>query len=77
LYQNNLEYTDALWDVYEKDYPDEVAAGAGRKRFYRSSGSNGVTIVYISIDLNKTGNQRSRRWSDWGSTLKMSTSAFC
>ncbi len=48
LYQNNLEYTEALWDVYEKDYPNEVALVPGAKDFIANAESNGVTIVYIS-----------------------------
>jgi acid phosphatase len=48
LYQNNLEYTEALWDVYEKDYPDEVALVPGAKDFIAKAEGNGVTIVYIS-----------------------------
>lgn len=48
LYQNNLEYTEALWDVYEKDYPDEVTLVPGAKDFIAKAESNGVTIVYIS-----------------------------
>lgn len=48
LYQNNLEYTEALWDVYEKDYPDEVALVPGAKDFIAKAEGNGVTVVYIS-----------------------------
>jgi acid phosphatase len=48
LYQNNLEYTEALWDVFEKDYPDEVMLVPGAKDFIAKAESNGVTIVYIS-----------------------------
>src|SRR5574341_1614541 len=48
LYQNNLEYTDALWDVYEKDYSDEVALVPGAKNFITKAERNGVTTVYIS-----------------------------
>jgi acid phosphatase len=48
LYQNNLEYTEALWEVYEKDYPDEVTLVPGAKDFIAKAGSNGVTVVYIS-----------------------------
>jgi 5'-nucleotidase (lipoprotein e(P4) family) len=48
LYQNNLEYTEALWDVYEKDYPHEVTLVPGAKDFIAKAESNGVTIVYIS-----------------------------
>lgn len=48
LYQNNVEYTEALWDVYEKDYPEEVTLVPGAKDFIAKAESNGVTIVYIS-----------------------------
>lgn len=48
LYQNNLEYTEALWDVYEKGYPEEVTLVPGAKDFIAKAESNGVTVVYIS-----------------------------
>ncbi|MCI0695423.1 hypothetical protein L0337_25865 [candidate division KSB1 bacterium] len=48
LYQNNLEYTDALWEVFEKDYPDEVALVPGAKDFIAKAESHGVTVVYLS-----------------------------
>jgi acid phosphatase len=48
LYQNNLEYTEALWDMYEKDYPNEVTLVPGAKDFIAKAESDGVTVVYIS-----------------------------
>jgi acid phosphatase len=48
LYQNNLEYTEALWEVYEKDYPDEVTLVPGAKDFIMKAEDNGVAVVYIS-----------------------------
>ena len=48
LYLNNLEYTEALWERYEKDYPDDVTLVPGAKEFIAKAERNGVTVVYIS-----------------------------
>ncbi len=48
LYLNDLEYTEALWERYERDYPEEVTLVPGAKDFIAKAERNGVTIVYIS-----------------------------
>lgn len=48
LHQNNLEYTDALWEVYERDYSNEVTLVPGAKEFITKAENKGVTVVYIS-----------------------------
>jgi acid phosphatase len=48
LQQNNLDYTDALWEVYERDYPEEVLLIPGAKTFIESAEKKGVAVVYLS-----------------------------
>ncbi len=48
LYKYDLEYTEALWQVYEKDYYDEVSLVPGAKDFIAHAERKGVTVIYIS-----------------------------
>lgn len=48
LYKYRLEYTDALWDLYEERYPKEVALVPGAAEFIARAQSLGVKVVYIS-----------------------------
>jgi acid phosphatase len=51
LYENNLEYSDRLWDIYERDYPGKVALVPGSRQFIRKAEQRGVTVVFISNRL--------------------------
>lgn len=53
LQQNKLDYSDALWEIYERDYPDEVALVPGAREFIESARKKDVTVVYISNRLEK------------------------
>jgi len=48
LYKHNLEYTDALWQMYEQDYFNEVLLVPGAKDFIVHAERKGVTVIYIS-----------------------------
>ena len=48
LYRNNLEYTDELWSVYERDHPRDVKLIPGAKEFLEKARSLGVTPVLLS-----------------------------
>jgi acid phosphatase len=48
LFQNRLEYTDALWADYEENYPQDVRLVPGVKRFLDRAEALGVTAVFIS-----------------------------
>jgi 5'-nucleotidase (lipoprotein e(P4) family) len=48
LYKYRLEYTEALWDVYEGGYPKDVSLVPGAKHFIEWAEGHGVTVVYIS-----------------------------
>jgi acid phosphatase len=48
LDKERLEYKDALWDVWEKDYPDEVGLVPGAKAFIERAEKLGATVAYIS-----------------------------
>ncbi len=53
LDREKLNYSDALWDVWEKDYPDEVRLIPGAKGFITGAENLGVTVVYLSNRLTK------------------------
>jgi 5'-nucleotidase (lipoprotein e(P4) family) len=53
LYETHQEYSDALWEVYERDYPSQVALVPGAKEFIRKAEAMGVTAIYISNRLEK------------------------
>lgn len=57
LYRNNLEYTDELWSVYERDHPRDVTLIPGAKEFIEKARSLGVTPVYLSnrMQVNQAG----------------------
>jgi 5'-nucleotidase (lipoprotein e(P4) family) len=48
LYAANLEYTQDLWDIYEKNDPNEVTLIPGAKAFIDRAEKLGVTVIYIS-----------------------------
>jgi acid phosphatase len=48
LYHERLEYTQALWDYYEKSDAAEVRLVPGAKRFIAFAESQGVAVIYIS-----------------------------
>ncbi len=51
--REKLNYSDALWDVWEKSYPDEVRLIPGAKAFIAGAENLGVTVVYLSNRLTK------------------------
>jgi 5'-nucleotidase (lipoprotein e(P4) family) len=53
LDREKLNYSDALWDSWEKDYPDEVRLIPGAKGFIAGAENLGVTVVYLSNRLTK------------------------
>jgi acid phosphatase len=53
LYQYQLDYSDPLWEVWERDHPDEVRLVPGVREFIRSAERAGVTVVYISNRMEK------------------------
>jgi 5'-nucleotidase (lipoprotein e(P4) family) len=57
LYQNNLEYTDELWSVYEREHPRDVTLIPGAREFLDKARSLGVTPVYLSnrMQINQAG----------------------
>lgn len=55
LYKNDLEYTDELWSVYERDHPRDVTLIPGAKEFLEKARELGVTPVLLSNRLQ--GNQ--------------------
>lgn len=48
LHRHKLDYSDPLWEMYERDYPDEVALVPGALAFIRSAEKQGVAVVYLS-----------------------------
>ncbi len=57
LYQYNLEYTDELWSVYERDHPRDVTLIPGAKEFIEKARELGVTPVFLSnrLQVNQAG----------------------
>lgn len=53
LYRNRLDYSDALWQRWEKDYPEEVRLVPGAKDFIDKAEKDGVVVVYISNRVEK------------------------
>jgi acid phosphatase len=53
LDREKLEYSDALWDLWEKNYPGEVRLIPGAKGFIAGAENLGVTVVYPSNRLTK------------------------
>ncbi len=48
LHENNLEYSDDLWAMYERDYSGEARSVPGAREFIRKAESLGVAVIYIS-----------------------------
>ncbi len=48
LHENNLDYSNDLWEVYERDYPGEVRLVPGAKEFIAKAEDRGVTVIFIS-----------------------------
>lgn len=53
LDRERLNYSDALWERWEKDFPREVRLIPGAKGFIEAAERMGVTVVYISNRLVK------------------------
>ena len=51
LYENNREYMESDWEVFEKNFPGEVALVSGAKNFIANAESKGVAVYYISNRL--------------------------
>lgn len=49
----DLNYSDAEWERYEKDFPKEVRLIPGSKAFIQRAESMGVAVVYLSNRLTK------------------------
>jgi 5'-nucleotidase (lipoprotein e(P4) family) len=48
LDRDRLNYSDALWGVWERDFPKEAGLIPGAKAFIETAEQLGVTVVYIS-----------------------------
>jgi acid phosphatase len=48
LDRERLNYSDALWGIWERDFPQEVGLIPGAKAFIEAAEQLGVTVVYIS-----------------------------
>jgi acid phosphatase len=53
LYRNNLEYTDELWSVYEREHARDVTLIPGAKEFLEKARELGVTPVLLSNRLHE------------------------
>jgi len=51
LCENQREYSNEVWEVYERDYPGEVALVPGAGQFVRKAAAMGVTVVFMSNRL--------------------------
>jgi acid phosphatase len=51
LYKHDLEYTDELWSVYEREHPRDVTLIPGAKEFLEIARKLGVTPVLLSNRL--------------------------
>lgn len=58
LYVNGLEYSDELWDDFERRGVGEVALVPGAKEFIDRAEALGVTVIYLS-----NRNERNLRWT--------------
>jgi acid phosphatase len=54
---NNLEYSEASWEVYEAQFPHEVALIPGAKEFITEAEKLGCAVVYLSnrFEKNRAG----------------------
>src|SRR5262249_52355514 len=48
LYREGRDYSDAAWEVWERDHPEQVLAVPGARQFIRDAERAGVTVVYVS-----------------------------
>lgn len=48
LLRSGLEYTEELWDQYERDHPQDVTPVPGALEFIRNAGNLGVHVVFLS-----------------------------
>jgi len=48
LYRTHLAYDDRYWEVWERDFPDEVGMVPGAKGFIDAAEAAGVTVIYLS-----------------------------
>jgi acid phosphatase len=48
LDRERLVYSDAWWDLWERDYPTEVGLIPGAKSFIGTAKDLGVTVIYIT-----------------------------
>jgi acid phosphatase len=48
LYRYGLNFSDALWDDWEKNHPDEVRLVPGAKDFIAAAEKAGVTVFFVS-----------------------------
>jgi acid phosphatase len=48
LLRSHLEYTEELWDRYERDHPQDVTPIPGALEFIRNAGHLGVHVVFLS-----------------------------
>jgi acid phosphatase len=53
LDREKLDYSDTTWDVWERDYPEEVRLVPGAKGFITAAENLGVTVVYLSNRMAK------------------------
>lgn len=53
LDRERLNYSEALWETWEKDYPAETRLVPGAKAFIEAAENMGVTIIYISNRLTR------------------------
>jgi acid phosphatase len=60
LHRNQLEYTPALWDVYERGYPEEVGLVPGAGHFVRQAERRGVAVVFLSNRLEENRDATTR-----------------
>jgi acid phosphatase len=48
LHRYNVEYSDDLWEYYEKNYQDEVTLVPGARQFILAAQRMGVSVVFMS-----------------------------
>jgi 5'-nucleotidase (lipoprotein e(P4) family) len=58
LYVNGLEYSDELWDAFERGGVEEVGLVPGAKEFIERAETLGVTVIYLS-----NRNARNLEWT--------------
>ncbi len=53
LDRENMDYSDAAWERYERDFPGEVKLIPGVKAFINHAEAKGVTVIFLSNRLTK------------------------